>query len=335
MEAASPVTPINVARRTLEDPHELSLRPFEPSQVAYAALATIRNATLQATTLPEDYRPISPDEMRQYYYRADFDLASNAWLMFHREEPVAAAIVYPTVIFTDRPPGNFDMYVVPAYWRHGLGSRLLAHLEQAALQRGHRVLETTVAEDEQSRGFLTRKGFQVVSHALHLVRANTDDLPPVQLAQGYSIRSLADLREPPEFYMDATNRLGSYDSNYSLLRPEELERTAASSAWDPAGILFLLDHRERIVGVIRASGAGSGQGRGYLHEIRLEPSSRGKGLGSAMLAAALHYLAEHGVSRVELDTAGENTAAQALALRSGFVLARHWLHFLKPLTAGG
>jgi GNAT superfamily N-acetyltransferase len=328
------VTPIHVAQHTLEDPHELSLLPFQPSHAAYAALATIRNATLQATTLPEDYSPISPNEMSQYYYRADFDLASNAWLMFHREEPVAAAVVYPTVIFTDRPPGNFDMYVVPTYWRHGLGSRLLAHLEQAALQRGHRVLETTVAaEDEQSKGFLSRKGFQVVSHALHLVRPNTNDLPPVQLAQGYSLRSLAGLREPPEFYMDATNRLGSYDSNYTLLRPEELARTASSPAWDPAGILFLLDPHQRIVGVIRASGAGSEQHRGYLHEIRLEPSSRGKGLGTAMVAAALHYLAEHSVSRVELDTAGENTAAQALALRSGFTLARHWLHFLKPLAA--
>ncbi len=327
------MTPIHVAQRPPDDPHELSLRPFEASQADYEALAAIRNATLQATTLPEDYRPMSADEMRQYYYRADFDLATNAWLMFHREEPVAAAVVYPTVIFTDRPPGNFDMYVVPAYWRHGLGSRLLAHLEQAALERGHRVLETTVAaEDQQSKGFLSRKGFQVVSHALHLVRPNTDDLPPVQLAEGYSLRSLADLNESPEFYMDAANRLGSYDSNYTLVRPEELERTAASPVWDPAGILFLLDPRERIVGVIRASGAASEQGRGYLHEIRLEPSSRGKGLGTAMVAAALHYLAERGVSRVELDTAGENTAAQALALRSGFTLARHWLHFLKPLA---
>ncbi len=333
------MTPIHLAQRALDDAHELALRPFQATEADYQALAHVRNATLQATTLPEDYRPMSAQEVRQYYYRADFDLASNAWLMLHRAEPVAAAVVYPTVIFTDRPPGNFDMYVVPAYWRHGLGSRLLAHLEQAALDRGHRVLETTVAaEDEQSKGFLSRKGFLVVSHALHLVRPNTAGLPPVQLPQGYSIRSLADLHERPELYMETANRLGSYDSNYSLLRPEELERTTISPAWDPAGILFLLDPRERIVGLIRAglsastASTASNTLRGYLHEIRLEPSSRGKGLGTALAAAALHYLAEHSVTRVELDTAGENTAAQALALRSGFVLARHWLHFLKPLN---
>jgi GNAT superfamily N-acetyltransferase len=308
------------------------LRPFEATQADYEALARIRNATLEAITLPEDYRAMSNEEMQQYYYRADFDLAANAWLMLHRGEPVAAAVVYPTVIFTDRPPGNFDMYVVPGYWRHGIGSRLLAHLEKAAMQRGHRVLETTAAgEDEQSKGFLSRKGFLVVSHSLHLVRPNMDDLPRVRLPGGYTIRSLAELREPPELYMETANRLGAYDSNYTLVQPEELERTVGGAGWNAAGVLFLLDARGQIEGVIRASGAGLEGGRGYLHEIRLEPSLRGKGLGAAMVATALHYLAGAGVSRVELDTAGENMAAQGLAVRSGFVLARHWLHFLKRL----
>lgn len=328
------MTPIHVGQLSLDDPQELLLRPFEATGADYEALAAIRNATLKAITLPEDYRDMSGEEMQRYYYRSDFDLAANAWLMLHRGEPVAAAVVYPTVIFTDRPPGNFDMYVVPDYWRHGIGSQLLAHLEQAAVVRGHRVLETTVAnEDEQSKGFLSRKGFKVVSHSSHLVRTDLEDLPPVQLPEGYSIRSLTDLRESPELYMETANRLGAYDSHYTLVRPEELERTVMSAGWDPDGVLFLFGPRERIVGVIRAGGAGPESNRGYLHEIRLEPSSRGKGLGSAMVAAALRYLADRGVKRVELDTPGENTAAQALAVRSGFVVARHWLHFLKGLGA--
>ena len=64
---------------------------------------------------------------------------------------------------------------------------------------------------------------------------------------------------------------------------------------------------------MRASRTGSD--RGYLNEIRIEPSSRGKGLGMAMVAAALHYLRQAGVDRVDLDTPGENTAAHSLALR--------------------
>ncbi len=328
------MTPIHVSPLWQSDPRKLSLRPFDATPHDYEALALVRNATLYATTLPEDYHSSTAQDIERYYYRADFSLADNAWLMFHDDSPVAAAVVYPTVIFTDRPAGNFDMYVVPDFSRHGIGSRLLAHLEVAAAQRGHRVLETTVAsEDVQSTGFLNAHGFHVVSHSLHLVRASMDNLLQPALPEGCTIRSLAVLGEQPDLYMEIANRLGSYDANYTLIRPEELERTVGGGGWQPHGVLFLFDNQERIVGLIRAGSAAQDGSRGYLHEIRLDPASRGQGLGTAMVAAALRYLAGIGVSRTELDTPGENTAAQALATRVGFQLARHWLHFLKPLEA--
>jgi GNAT superfamily N-acetyltransferase len=253
--------------------------------------------------------------------------------MFLAGEPVAATALFPRAAFQDRPPGNFDMYVVPQQWRHGLGSRLLAHLEQAGLARGYPVLETTIAqEDAQSTAFLTGHGFAVVGQYIHLTRYDLDGLTPAVLPDGYTIRSLSELGEEPELYMDTANRLGSYDSGYSLIRPEDMESLVESKRWEPDGVFFSFDRAGRIVGVIRASGAGSG--RGYLHEIRLEPASRGIGLGRAMLSAALHYLAEHGVQSADLDTSGENVAAYGLALRADFQVTRHWLHFLKRLSIG-
>jgi RimJ/RimL family protein N-acetyltransferase len=156
-----------------------------------------------------------------------------------------------------------------------------------------------------------------------------DALSPLALPDGYSIRSLAELGESPELYADTANRLGSYDSSYSLIRPEELQSTVEGKSWEPDGVLFSFAPAGRVVGVIRASGARSG--RGYLHEIRLEPASRGIGLGRAMLSLALRYLAERGVQSAELDTSGEQEAAHNLALRAGFRVTRHWLHFLKRL----
>lgn len=329
------MTPIYVSPAWQVNPTELSLRPFEATPGDYEALAVVRNATLRATTLPEDYHDATAQDMQRYYHRADFSLVGNAWLMFHAARPVAAAVIYPTVIFTDRPPGNFDMYVVPDFRRHGIGSRLLAHLEVGAAERGHRVLETTIAgEDSRSTAFLRRHRFEVVSRSLHLVRASMDDLPHPALPDGYVIRSLADLREPPDLYMETANRLGAYDASYTLIRPEDLERTINNAGWEAAGALFLFDRQARIVGVIRAGGSAQDSSRGYLHEIRLDPTSRGKGLGAAMLATALRYLADRGATRAELDTSGESTAAETLAMRAGFELARNWLHFLKPLGAG-
>jgi GNAT superfamily N-acetyltransferase len=321
---------MQVGRPWRTDPRDLLLRPFEGTPADFGALAQVRNNTLQATTLPEDFEPMTAADIERYYNRGDFELTGNAWLLFHADQPAGAAVVYPPAIFPERPPGNFDMYVVPAVAHHGLGSRLLAHLEQAAHARGYPVLETTVArEDAPSTHFLSKRGFNVVGYSVHLVRNGMARIPVVDVPLGYSIRSLATLRETPDFYRDTTNRLGAYDPNYSLVRPEDIDLLAGTEAWQPEGIFFLFDPDGRIVGLIRSSGTPGG--KGYLHEIRLEPASRGKGLGMAMLTTALHHLAAIGVSSTELDTLGENTPAHNLALKAGFEVARHWLHFLKPL----
>jgi GNAT superfamily N-acetyltransferase len=311
-------------------PRELSLRHFAGTPADYAALAAVRNLTLRPITLDEHYREFTGEDISRFYDSPGYSLEDNAWLMFLADEPVAAAVLYPSVLFHDRPPGNFDMYVVPEHRRKQLGSRLLAHLERAALARGHAVLETTIArEDTGSTSFLERHGFSAVGQSLHLTRYGMDDLPTEGLPPGFSLRTLAELGEGLEYYVYAANRLGSYDANYSLIRPEEAGALESSGRWEPGGVFALFDSAGRMVGVLRASGVRSGTG--YLHEIRLEPSLRGVGLGRAMVGAALRYLAEGGVKLTELDAPGENTPAHALALRCGFEVTRHWLHYLKRL----
>ncbi|MEO8288679.1 MAG: GNAT family N-acetyltransferase [Chloroflexota bacterium] len=322
---------MHIGRRWRDDPRNLLLRPFDGSPDDHTSLARVRNATLRAISLPEDFTEVTAEDMRQFYGRPGYTLADNAWLFFLGDRPIAAAVLFPRSLFHDRQPGNFDLYVDPDYWRHGIGSRLLAHLEQAAVARGHRVLETTIAlEDAQSNAFLVRHGFAVVGQLMHLTRHTMDNLPTPAVPEGYTLRSLADLNESSDLYMQTANRLGSYDSGYSLIRPEEMESIAGSPAWDPEGVLFAFDPTGRIVGLIRASV--SAGGRGYLHEIRIEPASRGLGLGRAMLAASLQYLARRGALSGDLDTAGDNTAAHGLALKAGFIVTRHWLHYLRRLA---
>lgn len=321
---------VHIGQSWNTDPRNLELRSFDGSARDLDALAWVRNATLRAVTLPEDFSEWAGSDIDRFYNRAGYELTGNCWLVTLLDQPVAAAVVYPRSLFPDRPPGNFDMYVAPDYRRHGLGSRLLAHLEQAALARGHRVLETTIAgEDSGSSGFLLRHGFTVVGQSLRLSRYGLDDLADISLPLGFSIGSLAALGEPIDLYRETTNRLGSYDANYSLITPEHMEGISTGEGWDPQGVLFLLDPAERFVGVIRASVASTN--RGELHEIRIEPSLRGMGLGRAMLNAALHYLEGKGVRLVEVTTAGDQMAAHRLALSASFAVTRHWLHFLKRL----
>ncbi len=252
-----------------------------------------------------------------FYGHPAFDLERDARLVWQGEQPIAAAICYPTIYLHDRPPGNFELFVVPEARGHGLGSRLLAHLEQAARARGHRVLETTIdADDVPGQMFLRAHGFAVVGQSAHLTRPDLADLPDQRLPPGYVLTDLGSLPDAADHYRELANRLGAYDADYRLIEPEVLDTVAARADWEPAGIFVLTDPAGREIGVLRASGVG--RAGGYLHEIRLDPAQRGHGLGMALVSAGLAYLAAGGVAQVDLDTDGPDSPPYRLAVRCGF-----------------
>jgi ribosomal protein S18 acetylase RimI-like enzyme len=57
---------------------------------------------------------------------------------------------------------------------------------------------------------------------------------------------------------------------------------------------------------------------GVLHDIVVDPTERGRGVGRLLLDAALAELAARGAPRVVLMTAARNEAAQRLFARAGF-----------------
>ena len=57
---------------------------------------------------------------------------------------------------------------------------------------------------------------------------------------------------------------------------------------------------------------------GVVHDVLVEPDSRGRGVGRQLLEAALAFLKARGVPRVVLTTAEGNDAAESLFARAGF-----------------
>ena len=187
------------------------------------------------------------------------------------------------------------------------------------------MLETTIArEDERSTHFLKARGFAVVGHSIHLSRDGMDDLPDVHVPTGPDSvpselgesRALPRACQPPGSIRPQLHSL-------SPLRPLPMRLGTRG----PASVLFVFDPHGRVVGVMRASRTGSD--RGYLNEIRIEPSSRGVGDG-------------HGGGRAPLPSPGGRRSAWTWTLRArtrraqprlaaGFTGTRHWLHFLKQL----
>ncbi len=307
----------------------LRIEPWTGSDAQWAALTAVRNATRTAID-PAEYPPEDEATVRRTYGHPAFALAQDARLVWVGAEPVGAAICYPLRSFPDRVPTNFEIFVVPAYGRHGIGARLLAHLTEAARARDHHALTTTINQHYTAgREFLRRHGFRPVGQHTHLTRLTGAALPTLALPPGFAIVDLPALGGDPALYGTTLNRLGAYDSGFTLLQPEDLDYLTGSPGWDPAGIFFLRAPEDRLVGILRAGS--TGPDTGYLYEVRLDPGYRGQGLATALVAAALQYLARQGSRTVALDTDAVDTPPYRLARRTGFTETLRWVDFLKPL----
>ncbi len=98
---------------------------------------------------------------------------------------------------------------------------------------------------------------------------------------------------------------------------------------DRRGLLVGEDEDERIAGYVlsRVGLRWLGVRRGGITSIAVEPSCRRRGLGRALMAAALDYLRDNGVEKADLEVKVCNRAAQSLYQAFGFVQSRLLPHY--------
>jgi len=101
-------------------------------------------------------------------------------------------------------------------------------------------------------------------------------------------------------------------SSFSLSPLADFQRSITA---DPQSWQALLDG-ERIAGMVRAVGLGSGAGK--LAMVARIPAYRGRGLGAHLVARGLRMLAGRGARDVTLDVEAENQRALALYQSFGF-----------------
>jgi ribosomal protein S18 acetylase RimI-like enzyme len=96
---------------------------------------------------------------------------------------------------------------------------------------------------------------------------------------------------------------------------EEIDRGSAA--------VLVADEAERVVGFVfvgveRASWKELRDEAGYVHDLVVDPASRDKGVGRALVSSAIEWLRARGVERIMLWTAHDNVAAQGLFRTLGF-----------------
>jgi ribosomal protein S18 acetylase RimI-like enzyme len=141
-------------------------------------------------------------------------------------------------------------------------------------------------------------------------RATVDDLPALG-SLGTLLVEAHHAFDPARF-LAATGRT---PDGYAAFLRSQLD--------DPNVVLLVAEQEGRVAGYVYGALEGydymSLRGpAGVLHDLVVDPASRGAGVGRALLEAALEDLRSRGAPRVVLSTAERNEAAQRLFARLGF-----------------
>ncbi|MHC4471525.1 MAG: GNAT family N-acetyltransferase [Planctomycetota bacterium] len=225
--------------------------------------------------------------------------------------------------------------VHPEHRRRGVGTRLLGHAREEAARRAA-ALETShpayfqayTREVETGRiALFTKLGLEPFLEVRNLARPLAG-LPAPKPAPGVSIRGFepgaddaATRRALAEAFEDDPQEAPVSDDRW-----RELLEHANPELW----VLAVED--EECAGICRsrieeARNRRLGIREGWVNEVGVRPRWRGRGLGMALLLAALHRLEEAGMDTAHLFVvAGNPTRAERLYERAGFLLRWRTLH---------
>jgi ribosomal protein S18 acetylase RimI-like enzyme len=192
--------------------------------------------------------------------------------------------------------------------------------------------------DERGRRLLTSNGYASVRTFFDMVRPALDDLPPVELPEGFAVRPIgpADLRAVWEAEGKAfRDHWGGVDESEEAFQRFVNEprldlslHVVAFAGDEVAGaVLNVIDDAENALFERR---------RGLLDSVFVRRPYRKRGLARALIAWSLHLLRERGMTSAWLGVDADNAnAALHLYTTCGFEIGRSTTAYRKPLDGTG
>jgi GNAT superfamily N-acetyltransferase len=226
--------------------------------------------------------------------------------------------------------------------RRGIGTALLDAVGAAAAAGGATEFHasTSLAEPD-GPAFALARGFREVEaeHELHL---DLDAFDPGTSAVLSGITSLAALQRTDPDWFERYYRLHTgveatvpWGLGYAVPDREAFRRRHldAEEALVEGTTIAVADGEW--VGLCEMWRSGDDTHTAYEELTGVLPGYRGRGLGTALVAAAAAWAKGRGYRRLFTSTSTSNEAMQRTARRLGFVLAGRWIHLLGPVTPGG
>ena len=207
---------------------------------------------------------------------------------------------------------------------------LLAHAEAAARRRRFAFLTVyAVAEDEPLWALVERSGFTHDRDGRRMWRTLDGDRPHPRWPDDVTVRTFeSGDGEPVKALLDAS--YAGWDDAYAV-RPYDdwLSFMTGHDEFDPA-LWFLVERNGELVAC--ALHWKEHQNRGWVKDIVVRESERGRGLGKGLLHHAFRAYADRGVERVGLKVDSSNpTGAPQLYEKVGFVIDQRLAIWIKRL----
>lgn len=256
-------------------------------------------------------------DLRSDWRRPSVDLRSDVVLVFDGQRLVG---------YADQSDGRAWVGVHPDVHGRGIGSWLLGWTEAQARRHGLPRVGQTVADTHtsaiallQARGYLPRWESWVFTIDLH------PHLPVIRLPEGMVVRPMARPEEDTAVHRvieDAFSEWPDRDRGRTFedWRAAHLDR-------DDVEVL-VVDDGGHVVGV--AVCLDEGEGEGWVEQLAVAASHRGRGLGRALLHAAFRAFHERGCTTAGLST-DSRTGAKALYEHVGMTVTDTYRRWSKDL----
>jgi mycothiol synthase len=218
-----------------------------------------------------------------------------------------------------------ELVVAPAARGAGVGTALLAHVEQLA---GDRPLSVWAHGDLPAATALAgRRGYRRARVLLQMRRdlAGVDADPRPALPEGITVRPFRPGHDE-EAWLRVNARAFAWHPEQSRWTPQDLSLREAEPWFDPDGFLLAWrgepDDGGTLLGFhwtkVHPPGDAGDQAVGEIYVLGVDPDAQGLRLGRALTDLGLAHLRGRGLAEVLLYTEEDNVAAVSLYERSGF-----------------
>ena len=266
---------------------------------------------------------LNADFVREGWSTPGFDVATDAWVVLDRTGTVVA---YGHVQPED--PDIIESWGVvhPEHRRRGLGTALMDRIEARTIERlaeppYRRFHHAINATDAAAARMLAARGLRPVRHFWHMEIEIEAPFEAGTPADGIEIGGVDAPADLPAVHAVVDAAFADHWNYVSIPFDRWVEEYSTGPSFDPT-LWLLAREGEEAVGALTANVFGD---RGWVAELGVLSSHRGRGIASALLRHSFATFADRGLWSVMLNVDAENTTgATALYERVGLRVVKRW-----------